>query len=153
MRLLLPCPLLSAAAQVEPYFCYLVMATQLAVYAAGTWLAVAQGPESAEQWAMALALQPSEVLGHGESWRLLTSLLLHGGLTHLALDTFFLGWMGPGESTQQQQQRQQQGLVAGLHRCSWDGCLTLDASSNGCFLNAVASYRHSSGRHVIVQSR
>jgi hypothetical protein len=86
----------AAAAQVEPYFCYLVMATQLAVYGAGTWLAVAQGPEAAEQWALALALQPSEVLGHGESWRLLTSLLLHGGLTHLALDTFFLGWMGPG---------------------------------------------------------
>lgn len=82
--------------QVEPYFCYLVMATQLAVYGAGTWLAVAQGPEAAEQWAMALALQPSEVLQHGESWRLATSLLLHGGLTHLALDTFFLGWMGPG---------------------------------------------------------
>jgi membrane associated rhomboid family serine protease len=86
----------AAAAQVEPYFCYLVMATQLAVYGAGTWLAVAQGPEAAEAWALALALQPSEVLGHGESWRLLTSLLLHGGLTHLALDTFFLGWMGPG---------------------------------------------------------
>jgi membrane associated rhomboid family serine protease len=89
-------PVSAAAAQVEPYFCYLVMATQLAVYGAGTWLAVAQGPEAAEAWALALALQPSEVLGHGESWRLLTSLLLHGGLTHLALDTFFLGWMGPG---------------------------------------------------------
>lgn len=36
------------------------------------------------------------VLESGESWRLFTSLVLHGGLTHLALDTFFLGWMGPG---------------------------------------------------------
>jgi hypothetical protein len=34
------------------------MAMQLAVYAAGTWLAVAQGPESAEQWALTLAMQP-----------------------------------------------------------------------------------------------
>ncbi|WIA21772.1 hypothetical protein OEZ85_000931 [Tetradesmus obliquus] len=82
--------------QVEPYFCYLVMAGQLAVYGAGTWLAVAQGPEAAQQWAAALALTPREVLQHGESWRLATSLLLHGGLAHLALDTFFLGWMGPG---------------------------------------------------------
>jgi hypothetical protein len=36
------------------------------------------------------------VLESGESWRLFTSMLLHGGLTHLALDTFFLGTMGPG---------------------------------------------------------
>lgn len=34
------------------------MATQLAVYAAGTWLAVAQGPEAAEQMARELAMQP-----------------------------------------------------------------------------------------------
>lgn len=37
------------------------------------------------------------VLASGESWRLFTSLLLHGGITHLALDTLFLGFMGPGE--------------------------------------------------------
>lgn len=34
------------------------MATQLAVYAAGTWLAVAQGPGAAEQMARELAMQP-----------------------------------------------------------------------------------------------
>eukprot|EP00775_Hariotina_reticulata_P003347 gene3347-3623_t len=82
--------------QAEPYFCYLVMAMQLAVYAAGTWLAVAQGADSAEQWALALAMQPEAVMEQGELWRLGTCLVLHGGLTHLALDTFFLGWMGPG---------------------------------------------------------
>jgi membrane associated rhomboid family serine protease len=38
------------------------------------------------------------VLDDGEAWRLATSLLLHGGLTHLAVDTFFLGVMGPGEA-------------------------------------------------------
>lgn len=82
--------------QVDPYFCYLVVAVQMAVYAAGTWLAVAQGPGSAEQWAVALSLQPHEVLTHGESWRLATSLLLHGGIAHLTLDTLLLGWFGPG---------------------------------------------------------
>lgn len=44
--------------KVEPYFCYLIMATQLAVYAAGTWLAVAQGPDAAEAMARELAMQP-----------------------------------------------------------------------------------------------
>jgi membrane associated rhomboid family serine protease len=39
-----------------------------------------------------------EAIEQGELWRLGTCLVLHGGLTHLALDTFFLGWMGPGES-------------------------------------------------------
>lgn len=39
------------------------------------------------------------VLASGESWRLFTSLLLHGGITHLALDTLFLGFMGPGEQS------------------------------------------------------
>jgi hypothetical protein len=48
------------AVQVEPYFCYLIMATQLAVYAAGTWLAVAQGPDAAEAMARELAMQPKE---------------------------------------------------------------------------------------------
>jgi hypothetical protein len=52
-----PCPPVLCL-QVEPYFCYLIMATQLAVYAAGTWLAVAQGPEAAEQMARELAMQP-----------------------------------------------------------------------------------------------
>eukprot|EP00879_Flechtneria_rotunda_P014604 GHRR01015261.1.p1 GENE.GHRR01015261.1~~GHRR01015261.1.p1 ORF type:complete len:310 (+),score=90.94 GHRR01015261.1:1749-2678(+) len=82
--------------QVEPYFCYMVMAMQLAVYAAGTWLAVSQGELAAEQFAMALALQPEAVQNDGESWRMVTCLLLHGQLTHLAVDTFFLGWSGPG---------------------------------------------------------
>lgn len=36
------------------------MATQLAVYAAGTWLAVAQGPDAAEAMARELAMQPNE---------------------------------------------------------------------------------------------
>lgn len=45
----------------------------------------------------ATALLHCAVLESGESWRLFTSLVLHGGLTHLALDTFFLGWMGPGK--------------------------------------------------------
>jgi hypothetical protein len=49
--------------QVEPYFCYLIMATQLAVYAAGTWLAVAQGPGAAEQMARELAMQPKAGAG------------------------------------------------------------------------------------------
>ncbi|KAF8059755.1 LPA1 [Scenedesmus sp. PABB004] len=82
--------------QVEPYFCYLLTAAQLAVYAAGTWLAVSQGPDAGEAWALTLALQPDAVLGSGEAWRLGTSLLLHGGLTHLAVDTFLLSAMGPG---------------------------------------------------------
>eukprot|EP00878_Enallax_costatus_P016357 GHUV01017157.1.p1 GENE.GHUV01017157.1~~GHUV01017157.1.p1 ORF type:complete len:266 (+),score=75.61 GHUV01017157.1:684-1481(+) len=82
--------------QVDPYFCYLVVAMQLAVYAAGTWLAISSSPEAAEQWAVALSLQPHEVLTHGEDWRLATSCLLHGGIAHLTLDTAFLGWFGPG---------------------------------------------------------
>jgi rhomboid protease GluP len=82
--------------QVDPYFCYVVVAMQLAVYAAGTWLAVTRGPEAAEQWAVALSLQPHEVLSQEADWRLATSLLLHGGIAHLTVDTAFLGWFGPG---------------------------------------------------------
>lgn len=67
------------------------------MYGAGTWLAVSQGPDAAEAMARELALNPSAVLEQGEVSRLATALLLHGGLTHLAVDTFALAWIGPGE--------------------------------------------------------
>lgn len=106
--------------QVDPYFCYLVVAMQLAVYAAGTWLAVSHGPEAAEQWAVALSLQPQEVLSHGENWRLATSLLLHGGIAHLTVDTAFLGWFGPGEGILSTRTLLK---LLGSVGCRWQCCL------------------------------
>ncbi|KIY96005.1 hypothetical protein MNEG_11957 [Monoraphidium neglectum] len=84
--------------QVEPLFCYLLLAAQLSVYAVGTWIGATQGAEASMAMAMELALQPSAVLstaGDSEWWRLGSCLLLHNGMPHLALDTFALAYLGP----------------------------------------------------------
>lgn len=84
--------------QAEPLACYLILAAQLGVYAAGTWVGATQGVEASATMAMELALRPSEVLAaapDSEWWRVGSCLLLHNGMPHLALDTFALAYIGP----------------------------------------------------------
>jgi membrane associated rhomboid family serine protease len=78
---------------VEPFFCYLLIAIQLSVYAAGTGLGVTAGPEAAQDWALTLSLSPETLHSHPGEWlHLFTTQLLHSGLPHLTLDTFMLGY-------------------------------------------------------------
>lgn len=84
--------------QVEPFVCYLLLAAQLSVYAAGTWIGATQGIDASNEMAMELALRPSAVLAaapDSEWWRLGSCLFLHSGMPHLALDTFALAYLGP----------------------------------------------------------
>ncbi|KAI8469310.1 MAG: hypothetical protein J3K34DRAFT_424303 [Monoraphidium minutum] len=84
--------------QVEPFCAYLLIAAQLSVYAAGTWVGATQGVDASAAMGLELALQPSAVLAAGpdsEWWRMGSCLLLHNGMPHLALDTFALAYLGP----------------------------------------------------------
>ncbi|MDQ5813794.1 MAG: rhomboid family intramembrane serine protease, partial [Actinomycetota bacterium] len=76
----------------------------IAACAAVYVLAAAAGPTVGAPLVRGLLLQPQEVLAlgalvpalvaEGEAWRLLTSLFLHSGFTHLALNMISLYFLG-----------------------------------------------------------
>jgi membrane associated rhomboid family serine protease len=89
----------AAAAQVEPFTCYLLAAAQAAVYATAT---ITNNPQAAAaagdapdipQLALALALHPAAA--HTDAWQLVTSLLVHSSAPHLVLDLALLLLVAP----------------------------------------------------------
>ncbi|KAK9846361.1 hypothetical protein WJX81_002390 [Elliptochloris bilobata] len=79
---------------VQPRLCYVVLAMNLAVYAAGIGIAVAQGNDASNDFFLALAKVNDSVVA-GEYYRLLTATALHAGLLHLGLNCAALASVGP----------------------------------------------------------
>lgn len=53
-----------------------------------------QGAPAADDFFMALAMDPASVLANGEWWRLGSSTLLHAGMLHLTLNCWALSFVG-----------------------------------------------------------